>query len=127
MQNLFVYGTLQFPAILKKITGRTFSIKPAVLNDFMRRAIKGCDYPAIISSTGKQINGLLIENVDDNSLNAIDYFEGDEYEKTMVKVIVNGNEIQALTYVWTADKNKLEDHDWDKDQFEKNFLNLYIE
>lgn len=125
MQNLFVYGTLQFPSVLKKLTGRSFSTKPAVLNDFKRCGVKGCDYPAIIASTGGQITGRLMENVDNDSLSAIDYFEGDEYEKREVKVLADGKEFLAFTYVWTANTILLEDRDWDKDFFENNFLNFY--
>lgn len=125
-QKLFVYGTLQFPEILKRLTGKIFTMKPATLNGFKRCCVKGCDYPALIETKDAITNGIILENVDEKSLKAIDYFEGDEYEKTGVTVLVNGLEVSAITYVWVAEKKRLECTDWDRSFFESNFLIKYL-
>jgi len=127
MQNLFIYGTLQFPSIPKKITGKTFSLKPVVLNDFKRFRVKNAEYPAIIPCQGSKISGYIAENVDDISLKAIDFFEGDEYEKKEVTITVNERDILALTYVWIAGSENLDDDDWDMNYFEIKYLKYYTE
>lgn len=126
MHHLFVYGTLQYPEILKKLTGKSFVSKPAVLNHFKRHKVKNAEYPAIVPKHGAQTAGMLIENVDELSLKAIDFYEGDEYEKTIVNVISDDIENKAYTYVWIAGDNHLDDEDWDKAYFEKKYLELYI-
>jgi gamma-glutamylcyclotransferase (GGCT)/AIG2-like uncharacterized protein YtfP len=126
MYHLFVYGTLQYPEILKKLTGKTFVAKPAVLTHFKRHKVKNAEYPAIVPKPGAQTTGMLIENVDESSLNAIDFYEGDEYEKTEVNIISGDFETKAFAYVWIAGENHLEKEDWDRACFEKKYLELYI-
>jgi gamma-glutamylcyclotransferase (GGCT)/AIG2-like uncharacterized protein YtfP len=48
MQNIFVYGTLQSPEIIKKLTGKSFKNTPAVLEGYKRYWVKESDYPAVI-------------------------------------------------------------------------------
>ena len=127
MQNLFIYGTLQFLSILKTITGKTFVVKPAVLNGFKRYRVKNAEYPAIIPNAGSKISGYIVEMVDDISLNAIDNFEGVEYEKREVTITVNGKYILGLTYVWIAGSENLDDYDWDMSYFEKKYLKFYVD
>jgi hypothetical protein len=42
----------------------------------------------------------------------LDEYEGDEYEKKEVKVIISGNEVECFTYVWIDDVERLSDEDW---------------
>ncbi|MEZ5106542.1 MAG: gamma-glutamylcyclotransferase family protein [Draconibacterium sp.] len=127
MQNLFVYGTLQLPSVVLKLTGKFFETDEAVLTGFKSYCVRNCDYPAIIPNREAKVSGLLLKNVDDISLQAIDYFEGNEYTKQKVTVIVAGKDISAFTYVWNLGKELLEDKDWDINFFKKNFLHLYTE
>jgi len=127
MQNLFVYGTLQLPSVVLKLTGKSFETDEAILAGFKSCCVRNCDYPAIIPNPKAKTTGLLLKNVDDISLQAIDYFEGDEYTKQKVTVIVAGKDISAFTYVWNLGKELLEDKDWDINFFKKNFLHLYTE
>lgn len=127
MQNLFVYGTLQLPSVVLKLTGKFFETDEAVLTGFKRYCVRNCDYPAIIPNREAKVSGLLLKNVDDISLQAIDYFEGNEYTKQKVTVIVAGKDISAFTYIWNLGKELLEDKDWDINFFKKNFLHLYTE
>jgi len=126
MQNLFVYGTLQYPEILKKITGKSFVSKPAILYNFNRHKVQNAEYPAIVSKHGAKTYGLVLENVDDESLKAIDIYEGEEYEKSLVSVFTEDSKTEAFTYIWIAGNNYLEEEDWDKALFEAKYLELYI-
>ena len=127
IKKIFVYGTLQFPEILKRLTGKTFSLKPAILNNFQRCCIKDCDYPALIQSSGAKTEGFILEDMDDISLKAIDIFEGDEYEKKEVTVNVDCEKVEAIVYVWNAERDKLLGRDWDAALFEKTFLHKYLD
>ena len=81
MQHLFVYGSLLFPELIEKLTGKNFSFLPAVLFGFQRLAVKDSDYPAIVPEVNKKVDGMLVLDVDRKSMKIFTYFEGDEYRK----------------------------------------------
>jgi gamma-glutamylcyclotransferase (GGCT)/AIG2-like uncharacterized protein YtfP len=127
MSNVFVYGTLQSPEIVKKLTGKSFKSTPAVLERYKRYCVKDCDYPAIIQQNDAQTTGLILENVDDLSLDIISFYEGDEYEKRQVTVQTGDSPEIALAFVWAKGFELLEDADWDLVQFEKTSLKYYFD
>ena len=125
MENLFVYGTLQFPQIVKRLTGNVFKATPATLTGYKRCLVKGCDYPAVFKNAHSKVNGMLLENVDEISMQQILFFEGNEYEKIKVRVIAGDRTTDAFTFVWKNDVDLLEDTDWDQEEFEKESLQKY--
>lgn len=126
MQNVFIYGTLLSPAILEKLTGKSFKTSSAVLSGYKRYCIKNCDYPAIIRVDGSKTNGLIIEKTDDLTLAVLSFYEGDEYEIKKVIVLLNGKPENALTFVWVKGNEALDDEEWDFQHFEKNSLEYYL-
>lgn len=126
MQHIFVYGSLLFPEITKKLTGKSFKTLPATLEGYKMSCVKGCDYPAITQQEGSKTVGLLIENTDDLSLSIISFYEGDEYEKRPVTVNSDGKSVTALTFVWVNKNDLLDDEDWDFQHFEKTSLEYYL-
>lgn len=126
MANLFAYGTLQFPEVVKKLTGRTFRSIPARLEGFKRCRVKNCDYPALVSAEGSQTLGMLLIDVDMASWKILDNFEGDEYLRIAVRVSTEESEVPAQVYVWTAEMNRLEDLDWDIENFKENYFAGYL-
>jgi hypothetical protein len=92
------------------------------------------DYPAIILCEGSTVRGTLVTGLTDGDLWRLDIFEGDEYERQ--KVIVRelkyegdvnvepekdqlGAAVDAETYVWISPKSRLEDDEWDFQEFVK--------
>ncbi len=126
MQNIFVYGTLQSTEIVKKLTGKSFKNAPAVLPGYKRYFVKDCDYPALIQQNDTETTGLVLENVDDLSLDIISFYEGDEYEKRQVQVFTDGKSEKALTFVWAKEIDLLLDSEWDFHRFEKESLEHYL-
>jgi len=126
MPDIFVYGTLQSPEIIKKLTGKSFKSTPAVLPRYKRYCVKECDYPAVIQQNDAQTTGLVLGNVDELSLDIISFYEGDEYEKSKVTVFVNGKYEDALTFVWVNENEMLENKDWDLQNFERTCLDYYL-
>jgi gamma-glutamylcyclotransferase (GGCT)/AIG2-like uncharacterized protein YtfP len=126
MPGIFVYGTLQLPGIVKKLTGKSFTSKPAVLPGYKRCCVKGCDYPAVIQENDAETTGLVMKNVDDRSLDIISFYEGDEYEKRNVTVFMDGEPKDVLTFVWVKGTDLLENKEWDLHAFRKKSLEHYI-
>ena len=127
MQHLFVYGSLLFPELVTALTGKSFGYMPAILNGFKRYRIKGCDYPAIVEESGAKVEGYLIENVDEKSLQILTFFEGEEYKKRQVVVSGSKERINTIIFVWVGKKELLEERDWDKFEFKQKSLKDYLE
>jgi gamma-glutamylcyclotransferase (GGCT)/AIG2-like uncharacterized protein YtfP len=126
MHNIFVYGTLMSELIINKLTGKTFRWQPATLNGYKRFCVKDCDYPAILTDVYSVTKGLLIENLDDLSLDIISFYEGDEYEKKKVTVSIDGKPEAALTFIWVKGEEYLENENWDFRRFENESLDHYL-
>ena len=127
MQNIFVYGTLLSPEIITKLTGKTFKTTPASLSGFKKYCVKDCDYPAIIQMDDSFTSGMVLENVDDSSLNIISFYEGDEYIIQKVTIILNDMPEEVLAFVWVKKHELLENRKWDFHHFQRNKLKYYID
>lgn len=127
MQSIFVYGTLLSPEITSKLTGKSFKMTPAVLPGFKKYCVKENDYPAIIPMDDSNTSGMVLEDIDDSSLNVISFYEGDEYVKKKVTVLLNDTPKKVLTFVWVKGQNLLENREWNFQNFQKTKLKYYID
>jgi gamma-glutamylcyclotransferase (GGCT)/AIG2-like uncharacterized protein YtfP len=127
MQHLFVYGSLLFPELIEKLTGKNFGFLPAVLFGFQRLAVKGSDYPAIVPKVNKKVDGMLVLDVDRKSMKILTYFEGDEYRKEDVVVFSENKTYNATAFVWNENLKFLEKFDWDLFSFRETSLKVYLE
>lgn len=127
MQHIFVYGSLLFPEITKKLTGKSFKTFPAILEGYKMYGVRDCDYPAIVQQEGSKTVGLLIENMDDLSLAIISFYEGEEYEKRQVTVNSDSKSTDVLTFVWVNGYEFLVNEEWDFRKFEKSSLEHYLD
>ena len=127
MEQIFVYGTLLYPEIVGKLTGKKLKTHHAILFGFKRFTVVGCDYPAIIETKNSKVEGLLIENVDSKSGQVLSFFEGVEYEKRKVIVQTKQHKVEASTYIWKGDFSLLKDIEWNIHDFKKNRLRYYLE
>ena len=114
-------------------------IRPSILHCYCRHKIRGCEYPCIVPSANSSVRGTLVEGLTDGDLWRLDIFEGDEYtrERVRVKVLleigdqtengnVEGEEIEAETYVWADDREELEEGEWDFAAFRLEKLPRWI-
>lgn len=126
MVNLFVYGSLQFPEMIKGITGCIFQSEPAVLEHYKRYSVKGESYPAIVEAPRESVTGMVFFDVGEDALNRISFFEGEEYVLKEVDVICFEQIIKAQTFCWIANRNFLSNEEWDKRKFESESLPFYL-
>jgi len=126
MQNIFVYGTLLFPEILKSLTGKSFKTSPAVLPGYKIHKVKDNNYPAIIQYNDSITTGLIIENMDDLSFRIISFYEGDEYTKRKLNVVANNESVGALAFVWVKETDLLAEKEWDLSDFKQKHLGYYL-
>lgn len=103
IHRLFIYGTLA-PGrpnehILKPLNG---TWQPATVKGFLKQQGWGKDlgYPGIeLDNNGDTIEGFLFTSEHLASFwQQLDAFEGEEYQRVLVKVFVNDEEVTAYIY-----------------------------
>lgn len=98
--DLFVYGTLMFPQIMMAVIGRAPASAAAVLPGYARYRLGGACYPAIAPDASASTSGLLYLGVDPPALRRLDRFEGAQYRRVSVQVLLaTGGVRNAHTYV----------------------------
>ncbi|KAI9822614.1 MAG: hypothetical protein M1827_000333 [Pycnora praestabilis] len=130
------YGSAK-PALWQS---RLLTIKPAVLHGFSRKQVRRCDYPAITHADGRTVRGAYVSGLTQGDLWRLDIFEGEEYIRKKVKVRllnhvgdedgkgnVEGEEVEAETYVWIAGEENLEEGEWDFGVFQREKMSRWIE
>lgn len=87
------------------------------------------------------VRGTLVTGLTDGDIWRLDIFEGDEYNRSKVKVRVIqdegdvnvepteeqlGEEVEAETYVWIAGRKLLEDNEWDFEEFVREKMGRWV-
>lgn len=98
--NLFVYGTLMDKSLLYQITRKYFPTFPACLRNF-KKLTSHLGYPYIVSSKGSKVEGLLIVEIDPDSMKWLDQYEdeGRLYLRKKIAVVSDGKRIACQAYV----------------------------
>lgn len=96
--DLFVYGTLMDPELVRRLTGRIFSRCPARLADFRRIEPPG-SYPYIVPCPGSTVEGVVLRNLDDRTLRVLDEYEGNLYLRTEVTADTAAGPRRCVVYV----------------------------
>lgn len=120
LTDLFVYGTLMYPALFFEKTGEVPNYTPAELHHYSVRQLNGRPYPGLVKETDGKAVGLLVRNVSAESMALLDQYEGEEYELIEVTIRCEKQEVKAKAYaiqpdflhlimeeVWQADKTRL--------------------
>ena len=135
---IFVYGTLTSPQVVRTLLGRTVALQfpPARLSGYSRHSVKNFVYPGMIPSNNddspqrQEVHGCLLENLSHLEMKLLNWFEGDEYERRLVKVSTNDDIlIDAHAYIWKS--HLLEElnlqEEWCYETFCKEHLEWYLE
>jgi gamma-glutamylcyclotransferase (GGCT)/AIG2-like uncharacterized protein YtfP len=98
---LFVYGTLRDADVLVAVLGHPYEMAGAAAAQLPGHRVvffPGRTYPALIAAAGNQAEGLVLAALTPSDMVLLDAFEGDEYRRTAVSVIVNGLVAEADVY-----------------------------
>jgi gamma-glutamylcyclotransferase (GGCT)/AIG2-like uncharacterized protein YtfP len=99
---LFVYGTLRDPELLAAVLGRAIrpgEAEPAIAPGFRATFYPGRTYPALIRAPGGSADGLLLLALSRFELDLLDAFEGEEYRRAIVPVIMDQELHEASAYL----------------------------
>ncbi|HEY5603975.1 MAG TPA: gamma-glutamylcyclotransferase family protein [Gammaproteobacteria bacterium] len=128
MQRLFVYGTLEFPIIVKKLLGKTLAGEPARLNGYERYLLVNRAYPGIISQPGAGVDGVLYLGITPKYLKRLDRYEDTIYERRRVQVTDSrGQPVAAWAYVIPPQRQReLSNQPWDRNTFMQTQLKRFL-
>jgi hypothetical protein len=116
----------------------------AVVHAYRRVPVKHGEYPALVPGDPTDcVEGYVVEPIESvGQWAALDEFEGDEYRREVVRVVVEGEvdcdddnddneqsrEVAAQTYVWTESTDQLKmDEDWVYADFIKRQLQEWLD
>jgi gamma-glutamylcyclotransferase (GGCT)/AIG2-like uncharacterized protein YtfP len=126
--NIFLYGTLMIPEVLRRVTGRAYDTRAAVLHGFARLKVKGESYPALLPFPDMETDGIVVLDVGTEALSRLDAFEGELYQREEVTVEVGQDEwLEAETFVIRpAAYARLSAEAWDEDEFRELHLRQFM-
>jgi gamma-glutamylcyclotransferase (GGCT)/AIG2-like uncharacterized protein YtfP len=105
MPDIFAYGTLMFPAVAKAVTGIDDPGLPLTLTGYRRYEAKTrqrANFPVIIKEKTASVDGLLFQDLSQQQLDRLDWFEDvvDQlYIRKKIQTQFNGNDIEFWTFV----------------------------
>jgi hypothetical protein len=87
---LFVYGTLQFEAVLRALFGRVPALEPARLADHAVVGLVGRNYPGLVAARGGAVGGWVGDDLGAGEWETLDRWEDACYELATVTVTTGG-------------------------------------
>lgn len=118
--NLFAYGTLMAPDIMREVSGTMLESAKVTLKGYQRFQVHGEQYPGIVSADGCEVTGILYLNVPVDAVRRLDLFEGEMYSREPVSVTsdIDGETLPAMTYVVKEEyTHLLSTSAWDFEEF----------
>ena len=127
--KIFTYGTLIISDVMYAVTTREFRFKNAILRGYARFTVKGESYPGIIPVTDAVTEGVIYFDVGELSLERLDAFEGDLYQRTPIRAETERGEIfNAEAYVIRPKfRNHLSSSEWNVKEFAQKHLEVFLE
>ena len=127
-RDVFTYGTLLVAEVMEAVAGARFASVPARLDGWERVRVRDAVYPGVRAVTGASVDGRLWLDVHDAALLRLDRFEGEMYERRVVRVATADGARSAQVYVVPpAYVHLLEDAPWDVERFRREHLARYLE
>ncbi|RBA24485.1 gamma-glutamylcyclotransferase family protein [Herminiimonas fonticola] len=124
--HIFTYGSLMFAEIWQHVVRGDYRSAPATASGYARYALADDTYPGMIASPQAAVEGVLYFDVDAQDVAALDAFEGSEYRREPIAVVVNSGEIAiACTYIFTVEQ-RLSGLPWEPQSFQMSrFIGSY--
>ncbi len=127
-RHVFVYGSLMYLPVWGQVVKGVYPCMNAIAKGFQRHAVPGETYPAMVRNTQAQVQGLVWLNVRPEDNHNLDVFEGSEYAREQIDVVLNttGETVKADTYIWRH-PDLLTDALWSVSQFEAEGMQSFLD
>ncbi len=130
MPHVFTYGSLMYEQIWNLVVEGVYLKSTATISGFIRRAVIGEDYPALLGPAGSaETEGILYFNVTAADLCRLDEFEGRYYARKQEPVVVeDGSTFAAQVYIFKDRyRHLVSEIEWDPAQFETAGMKRFIQ
>jgi gamma-glutamylcyclotransferase (GGCT)/AIG2-like uncharacterized protein YtfP len=98
--DFFCYGSLEFEAVMRAVTGRSYPREPASLEGWERRRVRRANFPGVRARAGAVTRGTLFRGVGAAESERLDRFETDLYDRRLLPVrTCSGALVDAWVYV----------------------------
>jgi gamma-glutamylcyclotransferase (GGCT)/AIG2-like uncharacterized protein YtfP len=130
--DVFVYGSLMFPAVYEGVTGVARPMIDALLHSYRRYGIQnpqGSSYPGIVPEEGSVVRGKVIRGITEQELSALDSFEDVEhglYRRQEVEVFVQSGALRAVTFIAGPKITPYLKGEWCAERFEQDMLRQFL-
>jgi gamma-glutamylcyclotransferase (GGCT)/AIG2-like uncharacterized protein YtfP len=124
--NIFTYGSLMFDEVWRQVVSGCYRSDAATLHHHQRHALTGLSYPGVVAMPDIHVAGRLYYEVSAEDMARLDVFEGAEYRREALQVMLAGGElVSAWTYIW-LDAQRLSGQPWRSEAFRLHeFLETY--
>ena len=128
MHRLFVYGTLEFPQVVKKLLGTSLEGECAELPGFDRYLLVNRNYPGVISNPAARVDGVLYHGVTPKYFKLLDRYEDEFYERRRVVVETSQSQtVSAWAYIVPLRyKRELSNKPWNRENFTSTHLKRFL-
>ena len=127
MADLFIYGTLQDKEVCEKVLDRSVqdeAMIPSFAPDFAIYQVAGVSYPCLLPEEGETAQGFLLTNLSQEDLARLDRFEGENYTRVPITIMVNGYAYESCYYY--PDANLETDGAWDFASWQANAKDAFL-
>lgn len=127
-RHVFVYGSLMYLPVWGQVVKGVYPCMNAIAKGFQRHVVPGETYPAMVRKAQAQVQGLVWLNVRPEDIHNLDVFEGSEYAREQIDVVLNttGETVKADTYIWRH-PDLLTDALWSVSQFEAEGMQSFLD
>ncbi len=129
IRRAFTYGSLIFPEVMQVVCGRPLANVRAAALRIRCEALHGAIYPGAVQDPDASASGRLYEGLGPAELARLDEFEGDLYDRVVVRVeTAAGVPHAAWVYlVRPPHRHRLAGNPWDSGRFAERELAAYLE
>jgi len=126
--NIFVYGSLIIPQVMRRVTGRSFSSEEAFLRGYAQFRLKDEADAALIPFPDKETDGVVYYDVDEETAGRLDAFAGARFERIEVNVETEGRAwVEAQTHILRrAQRKRLATEPWDELKFRSRDMDAFL-
>jgi hypothetical protein len=114
-QDLFTFGTLMDTELLQIVCRQPLDslvLEPAFAVDQARRWVLDDHYPVLIASPGSRIEGVIIRGLQEEAMNRIVFFEGDEFTLRRMTVELPDCQSEAVNYFAHNQRKPVSEQEW---------------
>jgi len=127
-EQLFCYGTLCVPDIMRRVSGNLPASVTSTLLNYACYGLAGLVYPGILPEKGALVSGVLYQGLSRAQLAKLDAYEGEQYRRVRVWVMTGQDQrARAWTYVLQPRYyHRMTGRAWSLEQFRRDQLSLYL-